>query len=124
MTTAISAATGRDDFLRLLVTQLQHQDPLQPVEQENFIAQLAQFSTLQGIESLNASFADMLQLQQMTQGAQIIGKHAIYLSVDGASAYEEGTVTGITSRSGIMHLIINDELVALHRIQSLGLPPN
>ena len=50
---AVSSAELQDQFLTLLVTQLQNQDPIEPVKQENFIAQLAQFSTVEGIEKLN-----------------------------------------------------------------------
>jgi flagellar basal-body rod modification protein FlgD len=72
---------GRDDFLQLLVTKLEHQDPLKPMEDEDFIAQLAQFSSLEqmsniadGIESSNQW--DYLQMQSMNNvmAAGFIGK--------------------------------------------------
>jgi flagellar basal-body rod modification protein FlgD len=72
---------GRDDFLQLLVTKLQYQDPLKPMEDENFIAQLAQFSSLEqmnniadGIESSNQW--DFLQMQSMNNvmASGFIGK--------------------------------------------------
>ena len=80
-TGAISSDLGRDQFLQLLVAQLRNQDPLEPVNNENFIAQLAQFSTLEGIENLNASFSDVLALQNLTQGANLIGRTATFLSL-------------------------------------------
>ncbi len=45
---------GKEDFLKLLVTQLQHQDPLQPMDNTEFVSQLAQFSTLEGISNMDA----------------------------------------------------------------------
>ena len=51
-TGTITAAEGRDTFLRLLVAQLEHQDPLKPMENADFTAQLAQFSMLEQIESI------------------------------------------------------------------------
>jgi len=45
---------GKEDFLKLLVTQLQHQDPLQPMDNTEFVAQLAQFSTLEGITNMDS----------------------------------------------------------------------
>jgi flagellar basal-body rod modification protein FlgD len=120
-TAAFSANTGRDEFLQLLVTQLKHQDPLQPVDQENFIAQLAQFSTLEGIESLNASFEQMLQLQHLTQGVQIVGKEAVFQASKGTDPIARGTVTGVTSQRGTLYLIVNEELVSLDRVYSIGL---
>lgn len=51
---------GKEDFLKLLVTQLENQDPLNPMDNSEFVAQLAQFSTLEGITNLNTSMEDMV----------------------------------------------------------------
>lgn len=59
---------GRDMFLQLLVTQLQHQDPLQPQENGEFLAQLAQFSSL---ESLTQIKDDMAALRAAIEGAPV-----------------------------------------------------
>lgn len=73
-------ATDKDTFLKLLVAQLTHQDPLNPVEDKEFIAQLAQFTQVEelqnigtGIESLNASFL----AQQTTNAASLIGREVL-----------------------------------------------
>lgn len=50
-----TSALGQQDFLTLLVTQLKNQDPLSPMENDAFVAQLAQFSTVSGITEMNAS---------------------------------------------------------------------
>jgi flagellar basal-body rod modification protein FlgD len=57
-----SDALGRDTFLKLLVTQLQHQDPTQPKDDAEFLAQLAQFSTLEKLSSIEASLNTIGQL--------------------------------------------------------------
>ena len=78
ISSATSASFNQDQFLQLLVAQLQNQDPSSPVESKEFIAQLATFSQLQGIQSLNATFSESLKLQQLTQGTNLIGKTVDY----------------------------------------------
>ena len=68
-----NAELGRQQFLDLMVTQLQYQDPLEPVGQEDFLQQLAQFSVVEGVEQLNVQFADFLSLQTLNQGADLVG---------------------------------------------------
>lgn len=89
LSTGITAQSGRDEFLQLLVTQLRNQDPLQPVEQQDFIAQLAQFSTLDGVEKMNANFEELLALQedqlrseQVSRGAAMLGQNVHFDIVD------------------------------------------
>jgi len=86
-----TSALGKDDFLRLLTTQLAHQDPLSPVENEDFIAQLAQFSSLEQLENINANLQSgidldliLTQVLNNTAAAGLIGKTVI---ADGSSVY-------------------------------------
>ncbi len=58
---------GQDDFLTLLVTQLQNQDPLNPLDNEAFVAQLAQFSTVSGINEMSGSLGRLEQLASTGQ---------------------------------------------------------
>ncbi len=69
---------GRSDFLHLLITQLRYQDPLDPMDNQAFVAQLAQFSSLEMMERLNTSFEDNLMLTQSlnnTAATGLIGNH-------------------------------------------------
>ena len=72
-TVAFNSQLGRDQFMQLLTTQLRNQDPLEPVKQQDFLGQLAQFSQLQGIEKLNTNFAESLKFQQLSQGSSLVG---------------------------------------------------
>ncbi|WP_096550662.1 flagellar hook assembly protein FlgD [Ureibacillus thermosphaericus] len=58
---------GKDDFLKILITQLQHQDPTNPVEDKEFIAQMAQFSTLEQMQNMTKAMEDLLESQLQTQ---------------------------------------------------------
>lgn len=78
-TKSAEAAMGKDAFLKLLVTQLENQDPLNPTDNTEFVAQLAQFSSLEGIQNLNTSLGDMkgsMNALQEFGSASLIGKNA------------------------------------------------
>jgi flagellar basal-body rod modification protein FlgD len=57
-----SKTLGQDQFLALLVTQLQHQDPTQPMDDMQFIAQLAQFSSLEQMQQMNTTLSGIAQM--------------------------------------------------------------
>ena len=71
---ATKASLGRDDFLKLLITQLQHQDPTSPVDDKDFIAQMAQFSSLEQITNMSAGFQKLSGLLASSQAEQVLGK--------------------------------------------------
>jgi flagellar basal-body rod modification protein FlgD len=82
---------GKDDFLRLLTVQLQNQDPMSPVQNEDFIAQLAQFSSLEQLENINSNLQSgidldliLTQVLNNTAAAGLIGKTVV---ADGGSVY-------------------------------------
>ncbi len=75
---------GRDQFLKLLVTQLKFQDPLNPLEPDAFAAQLAQFSSVEQLTKLNETISAQQQdsalrtlLDKTTLGASLIGRHVL-----------------------------------------------
>ncbi len=86
---------GKSDFLNLLVTQLQYQDPLNPMESTEFTAQLAQFSSLEQLTNVNENLADIYSAQQSfnnSQAVSFIGKEVKALDssvvIDGAGGGE------------------------------------
>ena len=89
-TSAASSALNVQDFLQLMTTQLQDQDPLNPVSNTDFFSQIAQFSTVSGIDQLDSSFstlATQLTSSQMLQASSLIGQ----------SVLVPGTSTQLTS---------------------------
>ena len=87
---ARTSTLGQEDFLKLLMTQLQNQDPMEPMDNGEFMGQMAQFSTVEGITEMGESIdglVGMYQGQQMRANASMIGKKAL---VDGNWAQLEG----------------------------------
>ena len=74
VTTTSSASNLQMDYMKLLVTQLQNQNPLEPMDNKDMSAQLAQFSQLQQPENLNTSFRQVLELTQRSYASSLIGK--------------------------------------------------
>jgi flagellar basal-body rod modification protein FlgD len=107
-----------DQFLQLLVAQLQNQDPLDPVSDRDFINQLATLNTVQGIQSLNANFAEMLKLQQLTQGADLIGKTVTFAPAGGGDP-RSGTVSAVSVQDGAFVLNVGSDRVALAQVQNV-----
>lgn len=110
-----SAELGQQQFLNLLVTQLRNQDPLQPVEQTEFISQLAQFSVLEGVQTLNVQFDDMLKLQQLTEGAQLVGKTVEFISPN-TGELEQAQVTEARVVEGRIVLTAGEHQVPLSQV--------
>ena len=110
----ITSQVGQDQFLKLMVAQLKSQDPLEPIKDQEFLGQLAQFSTLSGIEKLNANFSDMLSLQQITQGSNLIGRQVVYKDADGKTT--QGTVQGFAVNQGRVELQIGNDAVVLDKV--------
>jgi flagellar basal-body rod modification protein FlgD len=65
---------GQDDFLKLLITQLSYQDPTSPMEDKEFIAQMAQFSTLQQMTGIAGDFSKLTEMLTNTEAATALGK--------------------------------------------------
>jgi len=85
------------DFLRILVTQLSFQDPLKPLDNQEFVAQIAQFTTLEQTRQLSERIETLLAIQSSSQSVGLIGKT---VEVATASGPAQGTVTTVTFQGG------------------------
>ncbi len=88
-----STSISEDDFLRILLTQLQFQDPLKPVDDEQFVAQLAQFSALEINREQSAKIDTLLSIQSVDQALTLDGKT---VQVGASLGGDSGTVSAIS----------------------------
>lgn len=88
---------GKQDFLKLLMAQLQNQDPLKPMDDSQMIAQMAQFSALESTQNLTGVIQQSSNMQTVTQAGALIGKYIEAQQGDGTSI--SGAVSGVTFES-------------------------
>src|ERR1044072_696293 len=74
-----NAEMGKDQFLKLFVAQLQHQDPMNPMQDQDFMGQMASFSTLEQVTNMPTANAAMAANLQMTQSVSLLGRTVTYL---------------------------------------------
>jgi flagellar basal-body rod modification protein FlgD len=100
-----NAGIAQEDFLRILLSQLRFQDPLKPVDNQQFVAQLAQFSALEINRQQSDKIDTLLTMQAADQAVGLIGRSVEMQSAQGASVV--GTVSAISFRTGEPRLTIN-----------------
>ncbi|HSV79497.1 MAG TPA: flagellar hook capping FlgD N-terminal domain-containing protein [Ramlibacter sp.] len=86
-------ALGLQDFLKILLTQLNYQDPLKPLDNQEFMAQVAQFTALEQSQRANEKLALLIANQAALQSVGLIGRS---VEVDTASGKVTGTVTSLS----------------------------
>ena len=90
------------DYMKLLITQLQNQNPLEPLDNNEMASQLAQFSQLAQLESMNSSFAQALAAAQRTYANSLIGKNVEFVGET------ETGIQGIVSGT-VEQIYVNDD---------------
>jgi flagellar basal-body rod modification protein FlgD len=112
---------GQNDFLKLLVAQLAAQDPMNPKKDTDFIAQMAQFSSLEQTKAMDANLAALRAQQDVLQANSLIGRE-VKLQKD-----KDTTVTGVVSavniEAGTPKIVVNGTAYELGQILSLTAPP-
>jgi len=112
---------GRDAFLQLLVLQLQNQDPLEPVGNTEMIAQLAQFSSLEGIENLNNNFellAGNLDQLNFISAQGLIGKHVE--GVNNRGQVTAGVVDSVYLDGSIVVLNVDGQIMSMTNVLAIS----
>ena len=121
-TTTTSATQEMSDrFLKLLVTQLKNQDPMNPMENAELTSQLAQMSTVEGISKLNTTLSALSRTSQMLQGASLVG-HSVLAEGNNLELTTSGAVGGIefASAADSVKVTIKDEDGNTVKVLDLG----
>lgn len=106
---------GKDDFLKLLITQLSNQDPTNPMEDTQFIAQMAQFSSLEQMTNMNESFSKMASMLNSSQAADAIGRT---VEIDVGDATATGVVEAATMGAN-PQVLVNGMYYDLNKINAI-----
>jgi flagellar basal-body rod modification protein FlgD len=102
---ADNGALGKDQFLKLFVAQLQHQDPMNPMNDSEFMAQMASFSTLEQVTNLAAANQQMAASMSSTNAVGLIGRTVSYVDAD--DQIQTGKVDKVTTAGGKPLLTVN-----------------
>lgn len=98
-----SSNIGIEDFLKILTAQLNNQDPLKPVDNQEFVAQIAQFANLEQSRQLNVKIDELLSVQSSTQSVGLLGR-TVDINLNGFLV--TGTVSALSLASGAPLLTI------------------
>ncbi len=118
-----SASNIQMDYMKLLITQLQNQNPLEPMDNNEMASQLAQFSSLSQLETMNSSFSEALVTAERTYANSLIGKEVTFLAEDefGDTEITSGKVEQVINDvDGSILLSIGDNILGLDGVISIN----
>lgn len=107
------------DFLKLLVTQLTNQDPSNPLDPTQMIAQTSTLTMVEDITQMNQALAAMQSGQQMSQAVSLLSRQVSY-QLPGAAAAQTGTVSSVQMVSGTPMLTVNGNQVPVSSVTSVS----
>lgn len=115
---------GKDEFLKILIAQIKNQDPMKPMEDKEFIAQMAQFTSVEQLMNMATSLDKLTN--SIGMASSLIGK-SISWEVQSTDTDEPviktGTVTSISVKDGSTFAVVDGEEIALGRILTVANPP-
>ncbi len=129
-TSAVDQSLDQDAFLELLVTELQNQDPLEPVNNAEMLAQLAQFSSLEQMTQVGDSVEELTEVMEFMSGnidqsnfigaAALVGRHVS--GVDATGENVEGEVESVYMEGSMVYLTVGDQLMSMAGVISIEAP--
>lgn len=107
-----ATSLDKDDFLKILITQLQNQDPSQPLQDREFIAQMAQFSSVEQMTNMVNEIKSLGLAMGMSP--DLIGKTVSWLDEQGAE--QSGKVTAVAARNGEAYALVGNREVPVEKL--------
>ena len=112
---------GKDHFLKLLVTELRHQDPTQPMADKEFIAQMAQFSSLEQMNNMAGDMKSLNNKARNTEAYDLIGKEVqAFDPVSGRAV--EGIVSHVVRKADDVSLVVNNVEIKVEDVHAVFAP--
>jgi flagellar basal-body rod modification protein FlgD len=105
-----NATLGKDDFLKLLSAQLEYQDPMQPMDNNEFMGQMAQFTTLEQTTNMSQAMQQLASATQFSQGVGLLGRTVDWADSD-AQTSGTGTVTSVSLQDGKVVVQVGNDTV-------------
>ena len=110
---------GKDAFLKLLVTELRHQDPTRPMEDKEFISQMAQFSSLEQMSNMNKEMKSLVQSAKSAQAFSMLGR-----DIEAYDPIQQkaivGTVNSVFYKGDEIMIVVGNDNVAMANIHSVN----
>ena len=121
-TSAATKELGKDQFLKILITQLQNQDPMQPMEDKEFIAQMAQFSSVEQLVNISTQLKTLNQSLGAVSG--MIGMEVSWVSSnkDDNGTLRQGIVDSIIVRDSVQYAKVGNDEIKLDEIIQVNYP--
>ena len=121
-TTTTANSLGKDTFLKLLVAQLKYQDPLKPSDPQSFLAQTAQFTSVEKLEELTAQMAASARTASVSTAAGLLGRTVTFALPDGSKA--TGVVNSASPTADGITLTVGTRTTTLDQISDIALGTN
>jgi flagellar basal-body rod modification protein FlgD len=117
----VGEAMGKDSFLKLLVTELRHQDPTQPMADKEFIAQMAQFSSLEQMQNMSTAMTSLNKKARMSEAYDLIGKRIEAFNPQ-TNQKIEGVVSHIVRSGDDINLVVGGNKVSPDDVSAIYPP--
>jgi len=109
-------------FLKLMVAQLKHQDPLAPVDGETFMNQLVQLTNMEEMQNMSRAIESMTNSTRLSSAANLLGRQVNYLHPE-TGEYSEGIAERLHAVKDKLYLVVNGTSVAIESIRSVSDTP-